>query len=192
MPHRVPGACCQLSTPESGGSLIYWVKKIKVMRIPKITLSIITKDIHSLSKSKPGPMMSLQANEKSLRMSSLSTCDKWFSSIAQSCPTLCNPMDCSTPGLPLHHQIPEFIQTHVHWVGDAIQPSHPLLSPSPPAFNLSQHQGLFKWALHVRWPKYWSFSFSTSPSNEYPGWSSFRMDRLGLLAVLETTEMLGG
>ena len=67
-----------------------------------------------------------------------------FSSIAQSCPTLCDPMDCSTPGLPGHHQLPEFTQTHVHWVGDDIQPSHPLSSPSP-AFNLSQHQGLFKW-----------------------------------------------
>ena len=67
-----------------------------------------------------------------------------FRSVAQSCPTLCNPMDCSTPGLPVHHQFLEFTQTHVHWVGDTIQPSHPLLSPSPPAFNLSQHQGLFK------------------------------------------------
>ena len=68
-----------------------------------------------------------------------------FSSVAQSCPTLCNPMNRSTPGLPVHHQLPEFTQTHVHWVGDAIQPSHPLSSPSPPALNLSQHQGLFKW-----------------------------------------------
>ena len=68
-----------------------------------------------------------------------------FSSVAQLCPTLCNPMDCSTPGLPVHRQLPEFTQTHVHWVGDAIQPSHPLSSPSLPAFNLSQHQGLFKW-----------------------------------------------
>ena len=67
-----------------------------------------------------------------------------FSSVAQLCPTLCDPMDCSTPGLPVHHQLPEFTQTHVHWVGDAIQPSHPLSSPSPPAFNLSQHQGLFQ------------------------------------------------
>ena len=66
-----------------------------------------------------------------------------FSSIAQSCPTLCYPLDCSTPGF--HLQLPEFIQTHVHWVGDAIQPSHLLLSPSSPTFNLSQHQGLFKW-----------------------------------------------
>ena len=68
-----------------------------------------------------------------------------FSSVAQSCPSLCNPMDCSTSGLPVHHQLLEFTQTHVHWVGDAIQPSHPLSSPSPPAFNLSQHLGLFQW-----------------------------------------------
>ena len=68
-----------------------------------------------------------------------------LSSFTQSCPTLCDPMDCSTPGFPVHHQLPEFTQTHVHWVGDAIQPSHPLLSPSPPAFNLSQNQGLFQW-----------------------------------------------
>ena len=68
-----------------------------------------------------------------------------FSSVAQSCPTLCNPMNCSTPGLPVHHQLPEFTQTHVHGVGDAIQPSHPLSSPSPPASNPSQHQGLFQW-----------------------------------------------
>ena len=68
-----------------------------------------------------------------------------FNSVTQSCPTLCNHMDCSTPGLPVHHQLHEFTQTHVHWVADAIQPSHPLSSLSPPAFNLSQHQGLFKW-----------------------------------------------
>ena len=69
-----------------------------------------------------------------------------FSSVTQSCPILCNPMNCSTPGLPVHHQLPESTQTHVHWVGDAIQPSHPPSSPSPPALNLSQHQGFFKWA----------------------------------------------
>ena len=68
-----------------------------------------------------------------------------FNSVHQLCPTLCDPMDCSTPGLPVHHQHLEFTQTHVHWVGDAVQPSHPLLSPSSPTFNLSQHQGLFKW-----------------------------------------------
>ena len=69
-----------------------------------------------------------------------------FSSVTQSCPTLCNPMDCSSPGLPVHHQLLKFTQTHVHWVSDAIQPSHSLSSPSPPAFNLSQHQGLFNWS----------------------------------------------
>jgi len=67
-----------------------------------------------------------------------------FSSVTQLCPTLCDPMNCSTPGFPVHHQLSEFTQTHVHWVSDAIQPSHPLSSPSS-AFNLSQHQGLFKW-----------------------------------------------
>ena len=69
----------------------------------------------------------------------------WFGSVAQSCPTLCNPMNGSMPDFHIHHQLPESTQTHVHWVGDAIQPSHPLSSPSPPALNLSQHQGLFKW-----------------------------------------------
>ena len=70
-----------------------------------------------------------------------------FSSVSQLCPTLCDPMNCSIPGLPTHHQLLEFTQIHVHWVGDAIQPSYPLLSPSPPVFNLSQHQGLFKWVI---------------------------------------------
>ena len=79
------------------------------------------------------------------------------SSVTQSCPTLCELMDCSTPGLPVRHQLPEFTQTHVHWVGDTIQPSHPLSSPSP-AFNLSQHQGLFKWVSSSYQVKYWSFS----------------------------------
>ena len=69
----------------------------------------------------------------------------WFSSVTQSCPTVCNPMDWSMPGFPVHHQLPELAQTHVHQIGDVVQPSHPLLSPSPPAFNLSQHQGLFQW-----------------------------------------------
>ena len=81
--------------------------------------------------------------------------------VAQSCRTLCDPMNCSTPGLPVHHQLPEFTQTHVHRVSDAIQPSHPLLSPSPSAPNPSQHQSLSNEStLRMRWPKYWSFSFS--------------------------------
>ena len=93
-------------------------------------------------------------------------------------------MNCSTPGLPVHHQLPEFTQTHV-------QPSHPLSSPSPPAPNPSQHQGLSSEStLHMRWPKYWSFSFRISPSNEHPGLISFRMDWLDLLAVQGTLESL--
>ena len=100
-------------------------------------------------------------------------------------------MNHSTPGLPVHHQLLEFTQTHVHWVGDAIQPSHPLSSPSPPAPNLSQHQGLFMWvSFWIRWPKYWSFSLNISPSNEYPGLISVRMDWLDLLAVQGTLKSL--
>ena len=103
--------------------------------------------------------------------------------VSQSCPTLCDPMDCSTPGFPvLHHA-----QTHDHWISDAIQPSHPLPSPSPPAFNLSKHQGLHELALHIRWPKYWSFSIS--PSNEYSGLISFRIDWFDL-AVRGTLKSL--
>ena len=85
-----------------------------------------------------------------------------FSSVVQSYPTLCDPMNCSTPGLPVHRQLLEFTQTHVYWVSDAIQPSHPLSSPSPPAPNPSQHQRVFsnESTLRMRWQKYWSFSFS--------------------------------
>ena len=115
-----------------------------------------------------------------------------FSSVAQACLTLCYPMDCSMPGFPVHHQLQELTQTHVHWVSDAIQPSHSLLSPSPPTFNLSQHQGLFQWfqVLCIRWPMYWSFSFSISPSNEYSGLIFFRIDWLDLLAVQGTLKSL--
>ena len=115
-----------------------------------------------------------------------------FSSVAQSCPTLCDPMNPSTPGLPVHHQLPEFTQTHVHRVGDAIQPSHPLSSPSPPAPNPSQLIRVFsnESTLFMRWPKYWSFSFIISPSNELPGLISLRTDWLDLLAVQRTLKSL--
>ena len=114
-----------------------------------------------------------------------------LSSVTQSCPTLCNPMNRSMPDLSVHHQHLEFTQTHVHWVGDAIQPSHPLSSASHPALNLSQHLGLFKRvnSLH-QVPKYWSFSFNISPSSEHPGLISFRMDWLDLLAVQGTLKSL--
>ena len=100
---------------------------------------------------------------------------------------LCDSMDCSTPGIPVHHQLPDFPLIHVHWVSDTIQPSHPLSSPSVPTFNLSQHEGLFKW---VRWPKYWSFSFNISPSNEYSGLISYRISWFDLLAVQGTLKSL--
>jgi len=93
------------------------------------------------------------------------------------------------PGFPVHHQLSELTQTHVHQVGDAIQQSHPLSSPSP-ALNLSQHQGLLQLVLHIRWAKYWSFSFSISPSNEYSGLISFRMDWLDLLAIQGTLKSI--
>ena len=106
------------------------------------------------------------------------------SSVAQSCRTLCDPMNHSTPGLPVHHQLPESTQTHVHWVGNAIQPSHPLSSPSPPAPNPPSIRVFYNEStLRVRWPKYWSFSFSIIPSKEHPGLISFRIDWLDLLAV---------
>ena len=111
-----------------------------------------------------------------------------FSSVTQSCPTLCDPMDCSTPGFPVHHQLQELAQTHVHWVGDATQPSHPLLLlPSIfPRIRVFSNES----ALHIRCPKYWSFSFSISPSNEYSGLISFRIDWLDLLAVQGTLKSL--
>ena len=123
------------------------------------------------------------SNQKTRIMASSPISSVQFSSVTQSCLTLCNSMNRSTPGLPVHHQLPEFTQTHVHWVGDAIQPPHPLSSllsrsifPSIKVFsNVS--------ALHIRWPKYWSFSFSISPSNEYPELVSFKIDWLDLLAV---------
>ena len=110
-------------------------------------------------------------------------------SVALLCLTLCDSMDFSTPGFPVLHYLLEFAQTHVHWVGDAIQPSHPLLPSSPLAFNLSQ---VFsnKLALCIRKPKYWSFSFSISPSNAYSGLIFFRMDWLDILEVQRTLRSL--
>ena len=111
--------------------------------------------------------------------------------VAQSCPALCDPMDCSIPGFTVLYHLPELAQTHVRWVGDAIQPSHSLSSPSPPAFSLTQYQGFSNESvLHIRWPKYWSFSFSISPSNDYSGLISFRMDWFDLLAVQGTLKSL--
>ena len=116
-----------------------------------------------------------------------------FSSVAQSCPTICDPMNCSMPGLPVHHQLPEFTQTHVHQV-ESVMPSsylilcRPLLLLPliPPSIRVFSNES----ALRIRWPKYWRFSFSISPSNEHPGLVSFRMDWLDLLAVQGTLKSL--
>jgi len=114
-----------------------------------------------------------------------------FSSVTQSCLTLCDPMNRSTPGLPVHHQLLEFTQTHVHRVSDAIHTSHALsslllLPPIPPSIRVFSNES----TLRMRWPNYWSFSFSISPSNEHPGLNSFRMDWLDLLAVQGTLKSL--
>ena len=118
-------------------------------------------------------------------------CVSQFSSVAQSCPTLGDSMDCSTPGFLVHHQLPELAQTHVHRVGDAIQPSVVPFSsclqscPTSGSFLIS-NESVFP----IRWPKYWSFSFSMNPSSEYSGPISFRMDWLNLLAVQGTLKSL--
>ena len=115
-----------------------------------------------------------------------------FSSVAQSCPTLCDPMNHSTPGLPVHHQLPEFTHTHVHRVSDAIQPSHILcrplllLPPIPPSIRVFSNES----TLRMRWPKCWSFSFSITPSNEHPGLIPFRMEWMDLLAIQGTLRSL--
>ena len=120
-------------------------------------------------------------------------CRVQFSLVTQSCPTLCNPMNCSMPGLPVHHRFPECTQTHVHWASDAIELSHLilcrplLLLPSIfPSIRVFSNES----ALHIRWPKYWNFSFNINPSNEHPGLISFRMDWLDLLAVQGTLKSL--
>ena len=117
-----------------------------------------------------------------------------YGSIHFSCSMVSNslqPHGCSMPGLPVHHQLPEFTQIHVHWVGNAIQPFHPLSFPSPPA-SISPRIRVFsnQSVVHIRWPEYWSFSFSVSPSNEYSGLISFKMDWLDLLAVQGTLKSL--
>ena len=119
-------------------------------------------------------------------------CPQCFSSVQSlSHVWLCNPIDCSTPGLPVHHQLPQLTQTHVHCTGDAIQPSHLLSSPSPLGFNLSQHQGLFQWvSSSYQVAKDWSFSFSISPSNEHSGLICFRIDWFHLVLVQWTLRVL--
>ena len=108
-------------------------------------------------------------------------------SVDQSCLTLCDPMDHSMPGLSIPHHLPKFAQVHVHFVGDAIQPSHPLMPSSPSALNLSYHQGLFQCvSFSHQMTKIWSFSFSISPSNEYSGLISLKIDRFDLVVIQVT------
>ena len=140
--------------------------------------------------------MEYQSTEDSLQLFSLgpiyllpqSQSSVQFSSVTQSCPTLCNPMNCSTPGLPVYHQLPEFTQTQVHRVGDAIQPSHPLSSPSPTP-NPSQHQSLSQGVNSSHQvAKVLEFQLQHQSFHEHPGLISFRMDWLDLLAVQGTLE----
>ena len=128
-------------------------------------------------------MASFQGVEGRRNFLNLRTVHSQFSSVAQSCPILCDPTDCSTPGFPVRHQLLELAQTHVHWVGDAIQPSHPS-SPSPPPVNLSQHQGLFQWiSSSHQVAKVLEFQLQDHFSNESSGLISFRIDWFDLLAV---------
>ena len=125
----------------------------------------------------------------SVRMNTHTIC--CFCSVTKLCLTVCNPMDCSTPGLPVLHHLSQFTQTHVHWVGDAIQPSHPLLPLLLlPSVFLSIRVFSSESALRIRWPKYCSFSFSIIPSNEYLGLISFRMDWFYLLIIQGTLKSL--
>ena len=142
-----PQAQLMVSRGSSLISLRCWIqsqKKIQRSRLgfPNLTFSLRTLPLGSLSQV-PLPPSPEPTHRRPFPAVQFDSCQ--LSSVAQSCPTLCEPMNRSTPGLPVHHQLPESTQTHVHRVGDAIQPSHPLSSPSPPAFNPSQHQGLFKW-----------------------------------------------
>ena len=128
----------------------------------------------------------LDTSEKVPKVNAESCC-----SVSHLCPTLCNSMNCSTPGFPVLHYLQEFAQTHVHWVCDTIQLSHPMLSPSPLAFNLSQILIFFnESSFIIRWPKYWSFNLSISPSNEYSEFISFRIDWLVVLAVQSALQSL--
>ena len=166
-PH-CPCSCLQ-SFPASGSSPMSWFFASDGQQAQEKTLSIADRremQIKTTMRYHPTPLR--------------------ISSVALSCPILRHPMDCSTPGLPVHHHLAEPTQTHVHRVSGAIQPSHPLSSPSPAPNPESSNES----TLCMRWPKYWSFSFSIIPSTEIPGSTSFRMDWLDLLAVQGTLKSL--
>ena len=146
----------------------------------------------SLGKSSPMDRFNRRNNTRTLEWVAISYSNAWKWKVKVkplNHVRLCHPMDCSMPGFPVHHQLQELTQTHVHWVGDAIQPSHPLSSLSPlPSISPSIRVFSKESVLRIRWPKYWSFTFSISPSNEYWGLISFRMDWLDLLVVQGTQE----
>ena len=145
-------------------------------------------------------LLIIKRKNSNLTAEKTDTSTKWFKFNIQSSSSPVQSLSrvwlFSTPwnaaqGLPVHHQLLEFTQTHVHWAGDTIQPSHPLSSPFPPAFNLSKIRDFSgESVLCIRWPKYWSYSFSISPSNEYSGLISFRMDWLDLISVQRTLKSL--
>ena len=147
--------------------------------LTRLTVVIISKYIQTLNYCVVHLNLTLYANSVQ------------FSSVDESCPTLCDPIDCSTPGFPVHHQLPEPTQTHVHWVGDA---SNRLILCCPLLFlpSIFPSNKVFsnESVLRIRWPKFWSFSFNISPSSEYPGLISFRIDWLDLLAVQGTLKNL--
>ena len=127
---------------------------------------------------------SLKMSQSSLPPTHTPGNECWCVVVVQSCPTLCHPMDCHTPGSPVLHNFPEFAQIHVHWVRDAVQPSHPLLPSSPfavifPSIRVFSNES----TLCIRWPRYWSYCFSISLSNKYSGLISFMIDWFALLAV---------
>ena len=162
---------------------LWFIKEIHIKTTMWYHISHISEWVQfsSVTQSCPTRTAARQASLRSVQ----------FSLVTQSYPTLCDPMNSGTLGLPVHHHLPESTQTHVHCVSDAIQPSHHLLSPSPPSLNLSQHQGLFKWVSSPHEvAKILEFSFNISPSNEHTGLISFRMDWLHLLAAQGTRQSL--
>ena len=161
------------------------------MAILSFHLPIITLNVHRLNLLNKSHTVDEWINKDDLVICYLQETHFKFSSVTESCLTLCDPMNCRMPGLPVHHQLLEFTQTHVH---ELVMPSNHLILCYPrlllPSIFLSIRVFSNKSALHIRWPKYWSFSFSISPYNEHPELISFRMDWLALLAVQGTLKSL--
>ena len=165
------------------------IKSVKISTVSFWYVFYLLEALFWLLKNKQGT--TILGSNKVISESSTHTCLVHFSSVAQSCLTLCNPMNHSTPGLPVHHQLPEFTQTHVHWI---VMPSNHLILCRPllllPSIFPSIRVFSKESALCLRWPKYWSFSFNISPSNEHLGLSYFRMDWLDLLTIQGTLKSL--